>query len=352
MGRRPRARRPPPADDGAAGPAGRGAHRPRGGGGLPFRRPLRPGRRLPDATTAGTRCATLDGGMRAVGRRSADRWSTRRAAGPGHLRPTGMERRRWSSRTAAPRRPARAHPRRVPARPRRGRRRPGVRRPADPGRAPGLRTRPPARPHQQRPRPGQRAVPSPSWTRWTSARGTRARAGRRRAAGRVAHPAAHPGPAAGRGARRRPAGPAADRDEAPDPVRRGRRAPAGRRCCAGTGWPSPAPDEPGAGHRDVVLAAGGPPGPRPGPDAAHRAAAGGAAARAALGRLPFGARIAGPGIGLVRARPRAGARLRAAGNQVYVWTVNEPADLELVLDAGVDGIITDRPAYVLARLGR
>ncbi|MEV4654478.1 glycerophosphodiester phosphodiesterase family protein [Micromonospora sp. NPDC049301] len=71
-----------------------------------------------------------------------------------------------------------------------------------------------------------------------------------------------------------------------------------------------------------------------------------------LGRLPFGTRIAGPGIGLVRARPQLLPALRAAGNQVYVWTVNEPADLELVLTAGVDGIITDRPAHALARLDR
>ncbi|MFC4018585.1 glycerophosphodiester phosphodiesterase [Micromonospora sp. GCM10011542] len=71
-----------------------------------------------------------------------------------------------------------------------------------------------------------------------------------------------------------------------------------------------------------------------------------------LGRLPFGARIAGPGIGLVRARPQLLPALRAAGNEVYVWTVNEPADLELVLAAGVDGIITDRPAHALARLDR
>lgn len=71
-----------------------------------------------------------------------------------------------------------------------------------------------------------------------------------------------------------------------------------------------------------------------------------------LGRLPFGTAIAGPGIGLVRARPQLVAALRAAGNQVYVWTVNEPADLDLVLGAGVDGIITDRPARTLTRLGR
>lgn len=71
-----------------------------------------------------------------------------------------------------------------------------------------------------------------------------------------------------------------------------------------------------------------------------------------LGRLPFGARIAGPSVSLVRARPRLIPALRAAGNQIYVWTVNEPDDLGLVLDHGVDGIITDRPALVLERLGR
>jgi glycerophosphoryl diester phosphodiesterase len=44
--------------------------------------------------------------------------------------------------------------------------------------------------------------------------------------------------------------------------------------------------------------------------------------------------------------------LRAAGHQVYVWTVNEPPDLELALTQGVDGVITDRPRFVLDRLGR
>ncbi|MFI7574376.1 glycerophosphodiester phosphodiesterase [Micromonospora sp. NPDC049497] len=70
------------------------------------------------------------------------------------------------------------------------------------------------------------------------------------------------------------------------------------------------------------------------------------------GRLPLGTRVVGPGIALVRARPGLVPALRAAGNQVYVWTVNDPADLDLVLAAGVDGVITDRPAMALARLGR
>jgi len=69
------------------------------------------------------------------------------------------------------------------------------------------------------------------------------------------------------------------------------------------------------------------------------------------GRLPFGAKIAGPGIGLIRSRRALVPALRAAGQQVYVWTVNEISDLELVLEQQVDGVITDRPRFVLDRLG-
>jgi glycerophosphoryl diester phosphodiesterase len=70
------------------------------------------------------------------------------------------------------------------------------------------------------------------------------------------------------------------------------------------------------------------------------------------GQLPFGARIAGPGIRTVRANPGIVARLQRNGHRVYVWTVNEPDDVELVIALGVDGIITDRPGFVLNRLGR
>ncbi|WP_371480540.1 glycerophosphodiester phosphodiesterase family protein [Kitasatospora sp. NBC_00315] len=70
------------------------------------------------------------------------------------------------------------------------------------------------------------------------------------------------------------------------------------------------------------------------------------------GSLPGGAGIAGPGIDLVRSRPELVPALLAAGHQVHVWTVDEPADVELCLDLGVSAIITNRPAQVLARLGR
>ncbi|GAA4678683.1 glycerophosphodiester phosphodiesterase [Phytohabitans rumicis] len=70
------------------------------------------------------------------------------------------------------------------------------------------------------------------------------------------------------------------------------------------------------------------------------------------GRLPFGAHVAGPGIDLVRARPQLVPHLREAGHPVYVWTVNETADLDLIEAYGVEGIITDRPRMVLDHLGR
>jgi glycerophosphoryl diester phosphodiesterase len=68
------------------------------------------------------------------------------------------------------------------------------------------------------------------------------------------------------------------------------------------------------------------------------------------GRLPFGARIAGPGVGLVRARPGLVPAIKAAGHQAYVWTVNEADDLKMVLEHQVDGVITDRPRFVLDQL--
>jgi glycerophosphoryl diester phosphodiesterase len=69
------------------------------------------------------------------------------------------------------------------------------------------------------------------------------------------------------------------------------------------------------------------------------------------GRLPFGARIAGPRARLLRSRPGLIPAFQAAGHQTYVWTVNTESDLELALHQGADGIISDRPRFVLDRLG-
>jgi len=37
---------------------------------------------------------------------------------------------------------------------------------------------------------------------------------------------------------------------------------------------------------------------------------------------------------------------------VHVWTVDEPADVELCVELGVDAIITNRPGAVNRLLGR
>ena len=52
----------------------------------------------------------------------------------------------------------------------------------------------------------------------------------------------------------------------------------------------------------------------------------------------------------LRDNPRVGRRLRKQGRRVHVWTVNEPADLDLCADLGVEAVITDRPAAALAHL--
>ena len=70
------------------------------------------------------------------------------------------------------------------------------------------------------------------------------------------------------------------------------------------------------------------------------------------GRLPAGVRIAGPSIRIVRNHPAYIERLKAAGHQVHVWTVNEPEDVDLCVDLGIDAIITNRPRAVLRQLSR
>ena len=60
--------------------------------------------------------------------------------------------------------------------------------------------------------------------------------------------------------------------------------------------------------------------------------------------------IIGPGIGELRDHPGLGRHLE--GWRVHVWTVNTDEDLALCQDLGVEAVITDRPAYMLERLGR
>lgn len=46
------------------------------------------------------------------------------------------------------------------------------------------------------------------------------------------------------------------------------------------------------------------------------------------------------------------AEIREADLECYVWTVNEPAQMDRLVEWGVNGIITDRPGVLRARLGR
>jgi glycerophosphoryl diester phosphodiesterase len=68
------------------------------------------------------------------------------------------------------------------------------------------------------------------------------------------------------------------------------------------------------------------------------------------GMLPTAVRIAGPSLGILLADPGYVARAHRRGNRVYVWTVDDPADVSYVLDLGVDAVITNRPAEVARRV--
>ncbi|GAA0278649.1 glycerophosphodiester phosphodiesterase [Cryptosporangium japonicum] len=70
------------------------------------------------------------------------------------------------------------------------------------------------------------------------------------------------------------------------------------------------------------------------------------------GTLPFGATIAGPGLHVLRSKPRFAERIHDAGNQLYVWTVDEPDDIKFVVELGADMIATNRPADLLSHLER
>ena len=61
--------------------------------------------------------------------------------------------------------------------------------------------------------------------------------------------------------------------------------------------------------------------------------------------------IIGPGIDELTDHPGLGRRLRKANKRIHVWTVNTDEQLQTCLDLGVEAVITDRPAYLLDKLG-
>lgn len=70
--------------------------------------------------------------------------------------------------------------------------------------------------------------------------------------------------------------------------------------------------------------------------------------RMRAGDLPFGATISGPDVAILREHPNYAGRVQRMGGQLYVWTVDEPEDVELCRSLGVTAIITNRPGDVSA----
>lgn len=73
--------------------------------------------------------------------------------------------------------------------------------------------------------------------------------------------------------------------------------------------------------------------------------------RMRTGELPFGATIAGPDFEIIRAHPGYVRRVHDMGGQVHTWTVDDPADVLLARELGVDAVITNVPDVVRRTLG-
>jgi glycerophosphoryl diester phosphodiesterase len=69
------------------------------------------------------------------------------------------------------------------------------------------------------------------------------------------------------------------------------------------------------------------------------------------GTISPSATIAGPSLEAVLAYPAYVERAHARGHEVHVWTVDRPEDVDAMVDLGVDVLITNQPADVLAHLG-
>jgi len=70
------------------------------------------------------------------------------------------------------------------------------------------------------------------------------------------------------------------------------------------------------------------------------------------GRLPAQCVNAGVSLRILRHHPRYVDRAHEMGHRVHVYTVDEPDDIELVLDLGVDVVISNHPARVRRHLAR
>ena len=70
------------------------------------------------------------------------------------------------------------------------------------------------------------------------------------------------------------------------------------------------------------------------------------------GRLPPRVTAAGLDLRIVQLHPRIVEKMQSHGFRVHVFTADEPADIDYLLELGVDGVISNHPRRVLRRLGR
>jgi glycerophosphoryl diester phosphodiesterase len=70
------------------------------------------------------------------------------------------------------------------------------------------------------------------------------------------------------------------------------------------------------------------------------------------GSLPPRVGTAGPKLSILKAHPRYVERVHQRGGRVHVFTVDDDADIDMVLALGVDAVISNHPQRVLAKLGR
>ncbi len=70
------------------------------------------------------------------------------------------------------------------------------------------------------------------------------------------------------------------------------------------------------------------------------------------GSLPPRIPIAGPSLEVLKAHPSYVERVHAQGGRVHVWTVDAQADIDAMLELGVDAVISNHPLRVLRQLDR
>ena len=61
--------------------------------------------------------------------------------------------------------------------------------------------------------------------------------------------------------------------------------------------------------------------------------------------------IVGPALQIIKNDPNFVKQQKNKGRRVFVWTVNDPSDVKLCADAGVDVIMSDNPAQARKALG-